>query len=107
MDEKRLEAIGLAGGIRFTQWICRTCGGRCLRDGSVISAPASVDRGRLTRSQADRYNYSDARNLFESIERRIHNLHPGLREIKITHRWGGPILFRRETGPGLHAASAK
>jgi glycine/D-amino acid oxidase-like deaminating enzyme len=40
-----------------------------------------------------------AKDLFESIEYRIHDLHPALSEIGITHRWGGPILFRKNWRP--------
>jgi len=45
----------------------------------------------------------------KSIERRIHNLHPELRQIKITApAGGGPDSFPRETGArSFHAASAK
>jgi glycine/D-amino acid oxidase-like deaminating enzyme len=27
------------------------------------------------------------------LEDRVHNLHPALRSVRITHRWAGPILF--------------
>ncbi len=99
MDEKRLEAIGLAGGNAFYTVDLPYLWGRCRRDGSVIfgaglvDADDSRDLGRID------ITTGDARNLFESIERRIHNLHPDVREIAITHRWGGPILFRENLRP--------
>jgi glycine/D-amino acid oxidase-like deaminating enzyme len=40
-----------------------------------------------------------ARELFASIERRIHNLHPALAHVGFTHRWGGPILFQPNWRP--------
>ena len=99
MDEKRLEAIGLAGDNPFYTVDLPYLWGRCLHDGSVIFGAGLVDAGEsrdLTQIDITR---GEARNLFESIERRIHNLHHELREIKITHRWGGPILFRENWRP--------
>jgi glycine/D-amino acid oxidase-like deaminating enzyme len=99
MDEKRLEAIGLSGGNPFYTVDLPYLWGRRRRDGSVIFGAGLVDADDsrdLTQIDITR---GDARNLFESIERRIHNLHPELREIKITQRWGGPILFRENWRP--------
>ncbi|HXP68739.1 MAG TPA: FAD-binding oxidoreductase [Candidatus Dormibacteraeota bacterium] len=99
MDGKRLEAIGLAGGNPFYTVDLPYLWGRCLRDGSVIFGAGLVDADdSLDLTRID-ITTGDAKNLFESIERRIHNLHPELREIKITHRWGGPILFRENWRP--------
>jgi glycine/D-amino acid oxidase-like deaminating enzyme len=94
-DSKRLV---LPAGIRFTQSICRTSGGAAVTTEASSSALASWMR--TTRAISGRFTTTgNARNLFESIERRIHNLHPELREIEITHRWGGPILFRENWHP--------
>ncbi|MGB9243430.1 MAG: FAD-binding oxidoreductase [Candidatus Acidiferrales bacterium] len=99
MAEKRLEAIGLAGGNPFYTVDLPYLWGRRRRDGSVVFGAGLVDAGDsldLTHIDTTR---GDARNLFESIERRIHSLHPELREIAITRRWGGPILFRENWRP--------
>jgi glycine/D-amino acid oxidase-like deaminating enzyme len=99
MDEKRLEAIGLARGNPFYTVDLPYLWGRCRRDGSVIFGAGLVDTDdSLDLTRID-ITTGSAKNLFESIERRIHNLHPELREIKITHRWGGPILFRENWRP--------
>ena len=99
MDEKRLEAIGLAGGNPFYTVDLPYLWGRRRRDGSVIFGAGLVDADdSLDLTQID-ITRGDPRNLFESIERRIHNLHPELREIGIAHRWGGPILFRENWRP--------
>jgi glycine/D-amino acid oxidase-like deaminating enzyme len=99
MDEKRLEAIGLAGGNPFYTVDLPYLWGRCLRDGSVILGAGLVDADDSRDLTQIDITGGDARNLFESIERRIHSLHPELREIAITHRWGGPILFRENWRP--------
>ena len=99
MDEKRLEAIGLAGGNPFYTVDLPYLWGRRRCDGSVIFGAGLVDADdSLDLSQID-ITIGDARNLLESIERRIHNLHPALAGIGITHRWGGPILFRENWRP--------
>jgi glycine/D-amino acid oxidase-like deaminating enzyme len=33
------------------------------------------------------------------LERRVRNLHPALASVRITHRWGGPILFTEKMLP--------
>ena len=99
MDEKRLEAIGLAGGNPFYTVDLPYLWGRCLRDGRVIFGAGLVDADDSLDLTRIEITTGGAKNLFESIERRIHNLHPKLREIKITHRWGGPILFRENWRP--------
>lgn len=35
----------------------------------------------------------EAAELFTRLERRIHSLHPKLRGVRFTHRWGGPICI--------------
>jgi glycine/D-amino acid oxidase-like deaminating enzyme len=99
MDEKRLEAIGLAGRNPFYTVDLPYLWGRCLRDGSVIFGAGLVDADDSRDLRQIDITRGDAKNLFESIERRIHNLHPELREIEITHRWSGPILFRENWRP--------
>jgi glycine/D-amino acid oxidase-like deaminating enzyme len=99
MDEKRLEAIGLAGGNPFYTVDLPYLWGRRRRDGSVVFGAGLVDAGDSRDLRQVDITTGDARNLFESIERRIRKLHPALREIKITHRWGGPILFRENWRP--------
>jgi len=99
MDERRLEAIGLAGGNPFYTVDLPYLWGRRRRDGSVIFGAGLVDADDSLDLTGIDITTGAARNLFDSIERRIHNLHPELREIKITHRWGGPILFRENWRP--------
>lgn len=37
--------------------------------------------------------------LFESLERRLHGLHPALRRIRLTHRWIGPLCITDDGKP--------
>ena len=53
LDEKRLEAIGLAGGNPFYTVDLPYLWGRCRRDGSVVFGAGLVRCGRFARSHAD------------------------------------------------------
>jgi glycine/D-amino acid oxidase-like deaminating enzyme len=33
------------------------------------------------------------------LERRVHGLHPVLRDVRLSHRWGGPILIADKCQP--------
>jgi glycine/D-amino acid oxidase-like deaminating enzyme len=99
MDEEPLESIGLAGGNPFYTVDLPYLWGRRRRDGSLIFGAGLVDADDSRDLEHIDITKGRARDLFESIERRIHSLHPALREIAITHRWGGPILFRENWRP--------
>ena len=49
------------------------------------------------------------RECFDWLETRVHNLHPTLEDVRITHRWGGPILFTKDFKPVFrhHSESKK
>lgn len=36
------------------------------------------------------------------LENRVRNLHPALASVRVTHRWGGPILFTEKMLPIFH-----
>jgi glycine/D-amino acid oxidase-like deaminating enzyme len=40
-----------------------------------------------------------AADRLEVLEHRVRSLHPALKSIRITHRWGGPILFTEKMRP--------
>lgn len=85
--------------------------GRATRAGRLVigSGLAFDDEGDLERVSIAR---ADVRETFVRLERRVRGLHPALREVPITHRWGGPISFRprapvlAELAPGLLVAGA-
>jgi glycine/D-amino acid oxidase-like deaminating enzyme len=77
----------------------------------LVPAPASF--GALFRNPAgSRSREASSPNLFRFdvrkgeaadrlrwLESRVHNLHPALRSVRITHRWAGPILFTEGMRP--------
>ena len=50
---------------------------------------------------------ADSAKMFASLERRIRHLQPGLEELRFTHHWGGPILFREDWTPVFSIAIRK
>jgi glycine/D-amino acid oxidase-like deaminating enzyme len=42
---------------------------------------------------------AEAAQMFASLEKRVRGLHPALRSVTFTRRWGGPILFRDDWQP--------
>jgi len=38
-------------------------------------------------------NHGEAPDMFASLERRVRGLHPALKAVHFTHRWGGPICI--------------
>ena len=42
-----------------------------------------------------------AADVMNTLERRVHGLHPVLRDVVITHRWGGPMLIGEEWRPAF------
>ena len=70
--------------------------------GRVTAANRIVMGGGLTGHQdllSARVDASEAVQLFDRLEHRIHHLHPGLRHVDITHRWVGPIGFTDNNMP--------
>jgi len=51
--------------------------------------------------------HGESAEAFTRLEQRVHQLHPVLRDVKITHRWGGPICIAEGWRPifEFHAKS--
>jgi glycine/D-amino acid oxidase-like deaminating enzyme len=48
-----------------------------------------------------------AAELLRQLEKRVHELHAVLRDVRLSHRWGGPILIADQWQPvfARHAAN--
>jgi glycine/D-amino acid oxidase-like deaminating enzyme len=92
--DENLEAAGLAARKPFYTVDLPYLWGRVRADNSIIwgaglvSAPDELDVARVDIERAE------SAEMFRALERRVRNLHPALRSVAFTHRWGGPILFR-------------
>lgn len=99
VTEKRLREIGLAGRHPFYTVDFPYLWGRVRRDRSIVwgaglvTSPDSHDLDRVVIA------HPEPARIFAQLEQRIRNMHPALRTIKFTRRWGGPILFRDSWKP--------
>jgi glycine/D-amino acid oxidase-like deaminating enzyme len=41
----------------------------------------------------------EAAERLRALEKRVRGLHPGLKKVRVTHRWGGPILLTKDFLP--------
>ncbi|MGH9773612.1 MAG: NAD(P)/FAD-dependent oxidoreductase [Candidatus Acidiferrales bacterium] len=93
LSPTQLREIGLVDRKPFYTVDLPYLWGRVTPDGGIIFG------GGLLHPQSWRKLFSidvrmgEARKLFALLVGRIHALHPVLRSVRTTHRWGGPILF--------------
>lgn len=99
ISEQNLEAAGLGARKPFYTVDLPYLWGRVRADHSIIwgaglvSAPDDLDVAQVDIER------TASREMFQALERRVRNLHPALRSVAFTHRWGGPILFREGWAP--------
>ena len=89
-----LTAIGLAQRKPFYTVDFPYLWGRLCTDNSIVWGAGLVDPPPSRDLRQVDVADAEAARLFTSMERRIRGLHPALRDVRFTHRWGGPILFR-------------
>jgi gamma-glutamylputrescine oxidase len=94
VSEALLEEIGLAERKPFYTVDLPYLWGRVQADNAIIwgaglvSSPDSPDLERVNIRAAD------SSRMFDSLEKRVRQMHPALAKIRFARRWGGPILFR-------------
>jgi glycine/D-amino acid oxidase-like deaminating enzyme len=99
VSEKVLAAIGLSERKPFYTVDFPYLWGRVRQDRSIVWGA-----GLLQSPDADDLEKVDIAAeqpaaAFDRLEDRIRHLHPALRKIKFSRRWGGPILFRDSWKP--------
>jgi glycine/D-amino acid oxidase-like deaminating enzyme len=97
--ETKLEALGLNYGKPFYTADLPYLWGRLLHPNRIIFGSGLVhlkDWRELLRLDV---TTGEAAKLLASLEHRVHGLHPALRDVRITHRWGGPILIADKWRP--------
>lgn len=108
LSEKQLEEIGLTERKPFYTVDFPYLWGRLSNDNSLVLGAGLLDAPESGDLEDVDVAARDATRMFASFERRVHGLHPALKECRFTHRWGGPILFREGWRPvfAAHPASA-
>lgn len=94
ISDDALNAIGLAQRKPFYTVDFPYLWGRLCDDNLIIWGAGLVDPPASRDLRQVKVADSEATRLFTSMENRVRGLHPALRDVRFTHRWGGPILFR-------------
>jgi glycine/D-amino acid oxidase-like deaminating enzyme len=108
LTEKQIEAIGLADRMPFYTVDFPYLWGRLCSDNSIVWGAGLVDPPESGGLETVDVSGAPSVQAFSALEGRIHGLHPALARAKITHRWGGPIAFRKSFRPVFahHPASS-
>jgi glycine/D-amino acid oxidase-like deaminating enzyme len=118
LSSAQLKAIGLSSRHPFYTVDLPYLWGRLLESNAAIfgaglvpayvGAPARFPLGDRSIKNAARdlhlfdVRRGEAADRLRWLENRVRNLHPALASVRITHRWGGPILLTEKMRPIFH-----
>jgi glycine/D-amino acid oxidase-like deaminating enzyme len=93
LTDGELAQIGLSARKPFYTIDFPYLWGRLLSNNSVVFGSGLVNVEDWRALAALDIGTGEAAQLISRLEQRVHGLHPALRAVEITHRWGGPILI--------------
>ena len=93
LSSAQLEGLGLADGKPFYTVDFPYLWGRRLRTGAVVFGAGLVHLDHWRELERVDIASGEAAELIARLERRVNALHPVMRDVRFTHRWGGPILI--------------
>ena len=111
LSRKQLKAIGLSPGRPFYTvdlpylWGRAFAANRIIFGAGLVPTPGSFtalfrdSHRERSRANATSHLYrfdvrkGESAERFRWLENRVHQLHPALKSVRITHRWAGPILL--------------
>src|SRR6266566_4032899 len=113
LTQEQLRAIGMSSGRGFYSVDLPYLWGRRMKNGGMVFGSGLVPGfGESIRQKADgvdtgspqvqkvwsgleklNVRSGEAAERLKSLEKRVRGLHPALKKVRITHRWGGPILL--------------
>lgn len=107
LNAGQLEIVGLGQRKPFYTLDLPYLWGRVLANDRIAFGSGLVDVRDSRELSAINIVAGEAVGKLSSLERRVRGLHPALGSVKITHRWGGPILFGNAFRPyfGRHPRS--
>jgi glycine/D-amino acid oxidase-like deaminating enzyme len=97
------EAIGWGTRTPFYTLDLPYLWGRVTAEGRVVIGAGLIGHGDVENARVDS---TEAKPLFEGLERRIRGLHPALHQVRMTHRWMGPICFTSNRKPIIASLDA-
>ena len=117
LTKKQTAAIGMASGRPFYSVDLPYLWGRMLKNRGMIFGSGllpgfgeslggkSNARGKKLWSGLEKFDVGrgEAAERLRALEERVRRLHPALKNVEITHRWGGPILITQDFVPVFRA----
>jgi glycine/D-amino acid oxidase-like deaminating enzyme len=99
LSPEQTSSLGLARGKPFYTVDLPYLWGRVFNENRVVFGSGLVHledwRELLTLNVAE----GQAAELLADLEKRVRDLHPALRNVRLSHRWGGPILIADKWQP--------
>jgi glycine/D-amino acid oxidase-like deaminating enzyme len=99
LSSEQISSLGLAPGKPFYTADLPYLWGRVFQRNRLIFGSGLVHledwRELLTLNVTE----GQATELLADLERRVRNLHPALQQVRLSHRWGGPILIADKWQP--------
>ena len=99
LSSDQISSLGLAPGKPFYTSDLPYLWGRVFQGNRIIFGSGLVHledwRELLTLNVTEGH----AAELLSDLERRVRNLHPALQNVRLSHRWGGPILIADKWQP--------
>jgi len=92
LTEAQLAELGLASGKPFYTIEAPYLWGRLLASGGIVFGSGLVHLNDWRELAALDVTTGSPAEMFTRLERRVRGMHPALRTVEFTHRWGGPIL---------------
>lgn len=99
LTAQQLEVLGLSSRKPFYTIDFPYLWGRLLNTNGVIFGSGLVHFKDWREVRELDIATGESQTLMDRLEKRVHELHPVLRDVQITHRWGGPILIGEEWQP--------
>jgi glycine/D-amino acid oxidase-like deaminating enzyme len=116
LSKKQIAALGMKTGRPFYSVDVPYLWGRMLKNAGMIFGSGLVPAfGKYLREDATRtksavsklwnglerfdVRHGEPAARLRSLEKRVRSLHPAMKKIRITHRWGGPILTTQDFVP--------
>ena len=114
LTKKQIAALGLASRRPFYTLDLPYLWGRILKNGGIVfgsglvpgfdeALPRGNSKQLWSGLEKETVLRGDCLLRLENLEQRVRNLHPALHKIRITHRWGGPILLTEDFVPNFRA----
>jgi glycine/D-amino acid oxidase-like deaminating enzyme len=99
LKPERIAELGLGGGQPFYTVDLPYLWGRVFQKNKLIFGSGLVHLKNWRELMKLDVAKGEAAELMNNLEKRVRGLHPELRDIRLSHRWGGPILIANKWQP--------